>query len=112
MHILLVTDGGMQGLEKAIVEEGHTVQRFSIPTDVPLEAEKVFGNWITQLSDADVVILDDKLKRKYLGVIRQLNGSAQSSSEVIENLILSGLRPESIRDRKIKKKRWWHKHGN
>ena len=112
MQILLITDGGMEGLEKTMVKEGHKVTRFSIPDDLPSNTEVVFGNWVDSLSEADIVILDDKLKRKYTHILGRANGAAMSSSEVIENLILSGLRPESIRDKKIRKKRWWHRNGN
>jgi len=111
MHILLVSDGGMQRLEKTMLEQGHTVSRFSIPSDLPHGVEGIFGTWVDDLEESDVVILDDKLKRKYTTILRNVNGSAMGCSEVIEKLLSSGLKSESIRDGKIIKRRWWHRNG-
>ena len=112
MYVLLVTDEGMAELESILGREGHQVTRYSISSDMPPEVEGMFGDWVGIMESADLVILDDRLKKKYSGVLERFNGSALGLSQVVSNLIDSGLMPESITKNKIIKRRWWRRNGN
>ena len=112
MQILLVTDGGMEGLEDIMLAQGHSVYRFSIPADIPPTAESVFGTWVESIENSDLIIMDDKLKKKYSDVVRVVNGSALSVSEAMTRLIEFGIKPESFTRNKIVRRRWWSRNGN
>jgi len=112
MYVLLVTDEGMEDLESTMSDNGHTVVRYSISSDMPPEVEGMFGDWVGAITHADLVILDDRLHKKYSDVLRRFNGSAVSLSQVVSNLIGAGLKPESILQKKIIKRRWWSRNGH
>ena len=112
MQILLVTDGGMEELERIMLGQGHEVSRFSVPDDIPPTAESVFGNWLQNVEGSDLVILDDKLKKKYGKIVDVINGSALSLSETITKFIDLGVKPESLTKGRLVRRRWWNRNGN
>ena len=112
MQILLVTDGGMEELEKIMLYQGHEVSRFSVPDDIPPTAESVFGNWLQNVEGSDLVILDDKMKKKYGNIISVINGSSLSLSEAITKFLDLGVKPESLTQDRLVRRRWWNRNGN
>jgi hypothetical protein len=112
MYFLLVTDEGMEDLEDKLKSSGHQVVKYSISSDIPPEVDGILGNWVPAMEHADMVILDDRLKKKYSGTLKRRNGSALSISQVITNLMDAGLLAESITENKIIKRRWWRRNGN
>lgn len=112
MYFLLVTDEGMEDLESKLKDTGHQVVRYSVSSDLPPELEGFFGDWISAAEYADMVIMDDRLRKKYSGVLEKKNGSVLSISQVITKLMEAGLLAESITENKIIKRRWWRRNGN